>query len=68
MVSTTPPQIPINLVVPDAKNAKALLVAKGIVPLAVTYGLTMPSVLTAVDFDNELFLEANEVDDIALAR
>jgi hypothetical protein len=61
-------QIPINLIVPDAKNAKTFTIAKRIVSLAITYGMAVPPMLTAIDFDDELSFEANEVDDIALAR
>ena len=60
-------QIPIDLVIPKSQHAKSVAHEMP-VALAIARGVIIEIVLTAIDFDHQLMLQANKIDDEAVAR
>jgi hypothetical protein len=60
-------QVLIDVVVPKSQHAKPIA-HEMLVAHSISRGVIIEIVLAAVDFDNEFLLQANEVDDEAVAR
>jgi hypothetical protein len=60
-------QILIDIVIPKSKHTKTRT-HQFLIALAVVFRVTIEVVLTAVNLDDNVMLQAHEVDDIAFAR